>query len=182
VSVLPAVAPARLLLRGREADALLTLLLAGGALVAVGPRPPLLALAWLAVVTPRLTAIDIAEHRLPDRIVLPGWPVAFAAAALGAATGGTPLPVAEGVAVAYGGVLLLLNVAGGMGLGDVKLAPVLGLAAAAVSPAAGVAAPLLAFLAGGTIALAVLIRRGPGSSIPFGPAMLLGAWAAVLLT
>ncbi len=70
----------------------------------------------------------------------------------------------------------MLHVAGGMGLGDVKLAPVLGLAAAAASPAAGIGAPLLAFLAGGVLALVTLVRQGPGASVPFGPAMLLGAW------
>lgn len=162
-------------------EVVLAVLLAVGALVAVGPRPALLGALWLAAVTPRLVATDIAERRLPDRLVLPGWPVALAAAVLGAASGGTAVAVAAGLAVAYGLVLLLLHVAGGMGLGDVKLAPVLGLTAAAVSPAAGLLAPLVAFLAGGSLAAVVLVRRGPGASVPFGPAMLLGAWAAMLL-
>lgn len=157
------------------------MLLAIAAFVAVGPRPALLALVWLAVVTPRVAAIDIAEHRIPDRLVLPGYPIALTAAGAGAATGGTAIPGAVALATGYGLLLLLLHVAGGMGLGDVKLAPVLGLAAAAASPSAGVAAPLLAFLAGGVVAVAALVRSGPGARIAFGPAMLLGAWGAVLL-
>jgi leader peptidase (prepilin peptidase)/N-methyltransferase len=182
VSVLALPAWPRSRLRGRKADAVLGLLLAAGALVAVGPRPALLGLLWLAAITPPLTAIDITEHRLPDRLVLPAWPAALGAALLEAATGGTPILVAAGIAAGYGSVLLVLHVAGGMGLGDVKLAPVLGLAAAAASPAAGIGAPLLAFLVGGGIALVALVRQGPGASVPFGPAMLLGAWAAVLLS
>ncbi|HEY8318456.1 MAG TPA: prepilin peptidase [Amnibacterium sp.] len=181
MSALVLSAAPRSALRGRTADAVLGVLLAAGALDAVGPRPALLGLLWLAAITPRLAAIDIAEHRLPDRLVLPAWPVALAAALLEAAAGGTPLLVAAGIAVGYGSLLLVLHLAGGMGLGDVKLAPVLGLAAAAASPTAGIGAPLLAFLVGGVIALVALIRQGAGASVPFGPAMLLGAWAAVLL-
>ena len=162
-------------------EAVLAALLGIGGIVAVGPRPAVIGLLWLAVVTPSLTATDIAEHRLPDRLVLPGWPIALAAALLEASAGGTPILVAVASGAAYGVLLLLLHVAGGMGLGDVKLAPVLGLVTAAVSPAIALAAPLLAFLAGGAVAVAALLRSGPGARIPFGPAMLLGAWAAVLL-
>jgi leader peptidase (prepilin peptidase)/N-methyltransferase len=162
-------------------EAGLAALLGLGGIIAAGPRPAVIGLLWLAAVTPRLTATDIAEHRLPDRLVLPGWPIALAAALLGAAAGGTPILVTVASGAGYGVLLLLLHVAGGMGLGDVKLAPVLGLVTAAVSPGIAIAAPLLAFLAGGAVAVAALLRSGPGARIPFGPAMLLGAWAAVLL-
>ncbi|HEY0374269.1 MAG TPA: prepilin peptidase [Amnibacterium sp.] len=181
MSALAAVAQPRLRLRGRGAEAVLALLLALGALVAVGPRPVVLGLLLLAAITPRLTAVDIAEHRLPDRIVLPALPGALAAALAGAATGGTPILVSVAAGSAYAALLMVLHLVGGMGLGDVKLAPVLGLTAAAVSPAAALAAPLLAFLVGGAVAVVALVRSGPGTRIPFGPAMLLGAWAAVLL-
>jgi leader peptidase (prepilin peptidase)/N-methyltransferase len=179
VSAVPLVAAPRR--RRATEEATLTALLALGSVLAAGPRPALLGLLWLAAVTPRLVAVDIAEHRLPDRVVLPGWPVALAAALLEAAAGGTPVLVALAAGAGYGALLLVLHVAGGMGFGDVKLAPVLGLAAAAVTPAAAVAAPLLAFLAGGVVAVVALARSGRGARIPFGPAMLLGAWAAVLL-
>ncbi len=157
------------------------MLLGLAALAAVGLRPALLGLVWLAAVTPRLIAVDTTQLRLPDRIVLPGYPVALAAVVLTDAAGGTPVGVAVPIAVGTGLVLLLLHVGGGMGLGDVKLAPVLGLVAAAVSPGAGVAAPVLAFLVGGVVAAVLLVRRGPGAAMPFGPSMLLGGWAAVLL-
>jgi leader peptidase (prepilin peptidase)/N-methyltransferase len=84
-------------------------------------------------------------------------------------------------AIAYGLLLLALHVLGGMGLGDVKLAPALGLLTGALGQVPAVTAPLAAFLVGGVTAVGVLLRRGAGAAMPFGPSMLLGAWAAVLL-
>jgi leader peptidase (prepilin peptidase)/N-methyltransferase len=69
-----------------------------------------------------------------------------------------------------------------MGLGDVKLAPLLGALAAVPVPAGGVLAVVLAFLAGGVASVVVLARQGTGARLAFGPPMLLGAWAAALLT
>jgi leader peptidase (prepilin peptidase)/N-methyltransferase len=169
-------APPRLFARDRAAIALAASL-AVAAVAAVGLRPVTLGLVWLALVTPRLVAVDIAEHRLPDAVVLPSLAVAAAAVLL---DGREPV-LALWAASAYGLLLLALHVLGGMGLGDVKLAPVLGLLAGALGPLAAVAAPLTAFLAGGLAAVVVLLRRGAGAAMPFGPAMLLGAWGAVLL-
>ena len=151
------------------------------AALAVGPRPLLAGLAWLAVVSPRLAAVDLAEHRLPDRIVLPGYPVAAAALILDAWTGGADPAAACVAGAVYGGLLLVLHLAGGMGLGDVKLAPLLGALTAAAVPGGAVLAVVLAFLVGGVAAAVVLLRRGPASRMPFGPPMLLGAWAALAL-
>jgi leader peptidase (prepilin peptidase)/N-methyltransferase len=160
-----------------DAAVLLGALLAVASLLAVGARPVTAGLVWLALVTPRLVAVDIAEHRLPDAVVLPALAVAGGAALLDH----RELDTALVAALAYGLLLLLLHALGGMGLGDVKLAPVLGLLAGALGPSTAVAAPLLAFLVGGLAAVVVLLRRGAGAAMPFGPAMLLGAWAAVLL-
>ena len=155
------------------------LLLVGAA--ALGPQPVLLGVGWLAVVTPRLVAVDLAEHRLPDAIVLPGYPVVLAAVLLQAwATGAPPAaPVLAGLGC--GLVLLLLHLAGGMGFGDVKLAPLLGAIAAAVLPGGAVLWLVLAFLLGGVGAAVVLIRRGAGARMAFGPPLLLAAWAVLLL-
>lgn len=151
------------------------------AAAALGHRPVLVGFAWLAVVTPRLVAVDLAEHRLPDAIVLPGYPVVLAAVLLQAwASHAAPLPsVLAGLAC--GSVLLLLHLAGGMGLGDVKLAPLLGALAAAAVPGGAVLWLVLAFLIGGAGAAVVLIRRGPHARMAFGPPMLLAAWAVLLL-
>ncbi|MBW4042059.1 MAG: hypothetical protein HIU86_08000 [Acidobacteria bacterium] len=151
------------------------------AVALLGPQPAVLGFAWLAIVTPRLVAIDLAEHRLPDAIVLPGYPVVLAAVLLQSWVSGIePMGVVLG-AVACGLVFLLLHVAGGMGFGDVKLAPLLGALAALAVPRGALLWIVLTFLVGGAAAAVVLVRRGTGARMPFGPPMLAGAWAVLVL-
>jgi len=152
------------------------------AAVALGPQPVLLGFGWLAVVTPRLVAVDLAEHRLPDTVVLPGYPVVLAAVLLQAwATGTAPASMVL-AGLGCGLVLLLLYLAGGMGFGDVKLAPLVGALTAAALPGGAVLSLVLAFLLGGVGAAVVLVRRGAGARMAFGPPLLLAAWAVLLLT
>lgn len=84
-------------------------------------------------------------------------------------------------AVACGLVFLLLHAIGGMGFGDVKLAPLLGALAAAASPGGAFVWLAVAFLVGGGAAVVVLIRRGSGARMAFGPPMLAAAWLTPLL-
>jgi leader peptidase (prepilin peptidase)/N-methyltransferase len=152
------------------------------ALLAIGPRPVLLGMAWLAVVTPRLVAVDLAEHRLPDAIVLPGHPLVLAAVLLDALESGGTVLGAVLAGAGCGLAFLLLHLAGGMGFGDVKLAPLLGALTAAVLPGGAILWIVLAFLLGGVAAAVVLVRRGTGARMPFGPPMLLAAWLVLALT
>lgn len=162
-------------------EALPVLGLLAVAIAVLGPQPAALGFGWLAWVTPRLVAIDLAEHRLPDAIVLPGYPVVLAAVLLRSwAVGVEPLGVVL-AAAACGLVFLLLHLAGGMGFGDVKLAPLLGALSGLAVPGGALLWIVLAFLAGGIAAIAVLVRRGTGARMPFGPPMLIGAWAVLLL-
>ena len=150
----------------------LTVVLGMLAWCAIGPHVAAIPALYVAAVAPELTRIDLAEHRLPNRLVVPGLVVGLLAAAGSWATTGS-FPVVPLVAGAtFGGVLFLLALTGGMGMGDVKLAAVLGLASP--TTAIAVASPVLAFLAGGLVALVVLIVRGMGARIPFGPFLLLG--------
>ncbi len=152
----------------------LPLTLALGVLVwvAVGPVVAAIPALYVAAIAPELTRIDLAEHRLPNRLVVPGLAIGLLAAAGSWATTGIPPLVPAIAAAAYGAVLFLLALGGGMGMGDVKLAAVLGLASPTVTVA--VASPLIAFLLGGVVALVVLIVRGRGTRIPFGPFLLAG--------
>ena len=140
--------------------------------LAIGPHVAAIPALYVAAVAPELTRIDLAEHRLPNRLVVPGLLVGvLAVAGSWATTGVFPLvPLVAGAA--YGGTLFLLALTGGMGMGDVKLAAVLGLAAPTATVA--VASPAIAFLSGGVVSLVVLVLRGRGSRIPFGPFLLLG--------
>lgn len=148
---------------------------------AAGIHPALLPLVYLAAVTPALTAIDVLDRRLPDRLVLPGYAVAAAALIIqGFVDAAVPwLALVSGTA--YFTLLFAFSAAGGMGFGDVKLAGVLGLTAGLLGSTASFASPLLAFLLGGVAALASL-RSARGEGIPFGPSMLAGFWIAVLLS
>lgn len=163
----------------------------------------LAACAYFVVMAVRLTVIDVRHHLLPNRIVFPSYAVAgvlllaaavFAGAGIGAAqspdgplAGLVALPVLRIVA---GGAILwlfyfLLRFAypPGMGFGDVKLAGVLGIYLGYLGWGHLFAATFLAFLLGGLWSIALLAaRRGTlKSSIPFGPFMLAGAAAAMLL-
>jgi len=139
---------------------------------AIGPHVAAIPALYVAAVAPELARIDVAEHRLPNRLVVPGLVVGLLAAAGSWATTGEPPLVPLVAGLAYGGGLLVLALAGGMGMGDVKLAAVLGLASPSLAVA--VASPFAAFLTGGVVGLAVLVSRGRDARIPFGPFLLLG--------
>jgi leader peptidase (prepilin peptidase)/N-methyltransferase len=158
---------------------LLALPLVGVAFLAAGFGPALIPVAYLALVTPWLVVIDIREHRLPNALVLPGISVGLSSCAGEWVVSGR-VPVAPLVAgVAYAGFLLVLNLVGGMGMGDVKLAAALGLASWTLSVA--VLSPVMAFLVGGLVSLALLIAGKRGQRIAFGPFLLGGFWVAVAL-
>lgn len=149
------------------------------ALVALGAPAAVLPLSYLAAVTPELWRVDLAERRLPNHLVLPGYlPVTMAVAAHWATTGEPPVAALIG-GTGYLLFMLVLAATGGMGMGDVKLAGVIGSAAGLVSPAAAIVAPVTAFALGGVAAIVVLVRGGRGTGIAFGPYMLAGLWLAV---
>jgi leader peptidase (prepilin peptidase)/N-methyltransferase len=79
----------------------------------------------------------------------------------------------------YAGFLLVLNLLGGMGMGDVKLATALGLASWSLSVA--VLSPVVAFLVGGVVSIVLLMTGKRGRRIAFGPFLLGGFWVAVTL-
>jgi leader peptidase (prepilin peptidase)/N-methyltransferase len=134
-----------------------------------------------------LAFIDLGDHRLPDKIVLPLWPATIAGLALaGALSDDWPLRRALASSVLWilviGGLWLVTG-GRGMGFGDVKLAPVLGVVLGWIGwgpPLVGLAA---ACLAGGLVSLVMIVtgRARRGQSIPFGPFLILGFMFGVLL-
>jgi leader peptidase (prepilin peptidase)/N-methyltransferase len=159
-----------------------TIGLAWLAIAALGITPAAMPAVYLAAVTPELVRIDLREHRLPNRMVVPGMAVGLVAAVLSwAVTGEFPLiPLAAAAATA--GLLFLLSLGGGIGMGDVKLAVVLGLASPSIAIA--LTAPVAGFLLGGVAASIVMVRgllagRGRAAGrehLAFGPYLLLGYW------
>jgi leader peptidase (prepilin peptidase)/N-methyltransferase len=150
------------------------------AVLAFGPDSALMPALAVAAVTPHLVRMDVAEHRLPNRLVIPTLLAGLAGLGLRWLATGSPPLVPLLAALAYGGLLFVFALFGGMGMGDVKLAAALGLAA----PTLGVAvlSPLLAFLFGGVAAVVALIRHGRGGHIAFGPFLLAGYFGALALT
>jgi leader peptidase (prepilin peptidase) / N-methyltransferase len=159
---------------------LLALALAVVGTRATGVAPSAVSVIYLAVVTPWLVGIDLREHRLPNLLVVPGIGVGLLSCAAECTLSGR-LPIVPLVAgSAFGAFLLVLNLVGGMGMGDVKLGAALGLASWNVSVA--VLSPVVAFLAGGLVSVALLIAGRRGQKIAFGPFLLAGFWVAVALT
>ena len=129
-----------------------------------------------------LIRIDVREHRLPDAIVLPS--AAGIALLLGLAE-----PARIGRAAAAGVLLfasylvLRLLVPGGLGGGDVKLASLVGVVLGWHGWAELAVGAVLAFVLGGVhaVALLALRRARRDTHIAFGPWMLAGAWAGLLV-
>ncbi|MFB9681800.1 prepilin peptidase [Streptosporangium vulgare] len=152
----------------------------------VGRVAELLAFGWLAVVAVTLSFVDVAVHRLPDRLTLAaylGTAVPLAVPALADGRLGDLLAAGLG-GLALAGfylVLFLVNPAG-MGFGDVKFAASLGTALGWLGWDTLVAGAFLGLLAGGLYGAVLMAARRAGrkSEIPFGPFMAVGALAAVL--
>jgi len=144
-----------------------------------------LAFLYLAVVSVILVVIDVSAHRLPNRVVLPSYVVAlvlFAAASAFAADPGRLLRAVAGMAILFTCFLVMrLASPAGIGGGDVKLAGLLGIYFGWVGWSALLIGTAAALLIGGVQAIVlILLRRADRRTrIPFGPAMLGGAWLAI---
>jgi leader peptidase (prepilin peptidase) / N-methyltransferase len=159
----------------------------GGVALVAGPRPELAVWLLLVPLGVLLARIDLAVHRLPDLLTLPA--AAGTAALLGCAAllpghgGSYGRALLGGLALAAAYVALFLINPAGLGFGDVKLAPTLGLALGWYGWDALFTGTVIGFVLGALVGLALLAagRATRKTPIPFGPFMLLGAWAALLL-
>jgi leader peptidase (prepilin peptidase) / N-methyltransferase len=144
------------------------------------------ALAIFAVCAVVLTVTDLREHRLPNRwtgILAAGGGITLGLACLADDLGWTRFWSMAGGGALYLVLMLGLHLVSrtGMGMGDVKLAGGLGLYAGWVGWDYLFGAIVLGFVAGGVVALVlVLTRRATGAThLPFGPAMLAGTAVAL---
>ena len=145
--------------------------------------PALLAFAAASVV---LSIVDLAEKRLPNAVIastLVAVAVLLVVAALGTGQWRSLLWAFGGGAAMFAVYFLLALISpSAMGMGDVKLAALVGLVLGWFGLATWLVGLLAAFVVGGIIALIALALRRVTlrGSIPFGPSMLIGAFAAVL--
>jgi len=163
-----------------------TALVLGALGARIGPGLVLAAAAWLAICAVPLTSIDVAVHRLPDRLTVPAYLGTAAFLAAAAAVDGEPgelVRALAGGAVLAGCYLALFVISpSGMGLGDSKMSASLGTVLAwfgwntlLVGAAAG-------FILGAIYAaiLLALRRAARGHHMPFGPFMIAGSYLVML--
>jgi leader peptidase (prepilin peptidase)/N-methyltransferase len=167
--------------------ATVTALVCAALAAATGTRPELGIWLLLAPLGVLLAVVDFRVQRLPDPLTLP---LAAAALALLALVALVPEHAGDWLTALYGAlalgggyfVLFLMN-PGGMGFGDVKLAlgmgAVLGWYGWATLMLGTFAGFLFGALYGG--ALVVARRAGRKTAIPFGPFLIAGAYAGLLV-
>ncbi|MFF0741318.1 prepilin peptidase [Streptomyces sp. NPDC004111] len=155
--------------------------------VSTGPRPELVVWLLLVPFAALLAMVDLRVHRLPDVLTLP---LAGAAAGLlGIAellpgdAGSWPSALLGGLGLGGTYFVLFLVNPRGMGFGDVKLALTLGVVLGWYGWPVLFTGALAGFLLGALYGVALMAaRRGSRkTAIPFGPFMLAGAWAGLVL-
>ncbi|MCC9195562.1 A24 family peptidase [Arthrobacter sp. zg-Y820] len=145
------------------------------------------ATAYFLVLAVRLAAVDAATHRLPNRIVLPAYPVSALLLGTAALAAGDAARIAAmvlaGVVLFSAYFLLRFSNPSGLGFGDVKLAGVLGLYLGFAGWPYVLAGTVAGFVLGGLWGVwLILSRRGTAkTAIAFGPFMLAGAALAMAL-
>jgi leader peptidase (prepilin peptidase)/N-methyltransferase len=146
------------------------------------------ALGWVAAIGVVLAFVDIAVHRLPDRLTLAAFVGGLGLFGVAALAGGrsaelwTALICAVVVGVGY--LVLVLLAPAGMGLGDAKAAFTVGLATGWFGWAVAFVGAAAGFVLAGVYAAGLLIARRVGRKdhIPHGPFLLAGALLAIALT
>ncbi|MDG4760920.1 A24 family peptidase [Micromonospora sp. WMMD710] len=158
-------------------------------LLSVGPPVgPLWALAWWLGWTIPAVVVDLAVHRLPDRLTLPaaaGTWLLLGLAVLGEATLGSwlrAIAAGTGLALLFAASTLLLG-RRGFGLGDAKLALSVGALLGWYGWPVLLLGMLLAFGLSALVSVGLLAARRArwSTHLPFGPFLLLGTAAALLL-
>ena len=127
-----------------------------------------------------LVAVDSRTTWLPLDLTRAVWVLALGATAVATFLGGGDLGLRSVVGAGSAALLYLLLwrlSRGGLGFGDVRLAPVLGAAAAAAGWPTLFAALLLGSLAGAVVGIVLTLRGRPGA-FAYAPSMLFGAFLA----
>ncbi|WP_275106608.1 prepilin peptidase [Nocardioides caeni] len=129
-----------------------------------------------------LALIDLDVKRLPDKIVLPSYPVLAGLLLIGW-DGEALWRALLGAAILGAFYFVVWFIApGGMGFGDVKLAGIVGGMTAYLSWGTFLVGAFGAFLLGAAAGLMLMAggRAGRKTAVPFGPFMLLAALSSIL--
>jgi leader peptidase (prepilin peptidase)/N-methyltransferase len=144
-----------------------------------------LGLGYLVLTAWPLAKTDILERRLPNKYVLPAFPITWLGQVLAGLFGAGHLNMlwAFLAAVITFSISLLINRLGLLGMGDVKLMTVMSLALGWYSPVLPIIALGLSFFYAGLVAVLLLAikRIKLGGSMPLGPYLIAGFLSAVTL-
>jgi leader peptidase (prepilin peptidase)/N-methyltransferase len=147
-----------------------------------------LAFGFLGMLSVALSGIDIAVHRLPDKLTLPAYPVLILLLGIAAVAGHSGAALLRallgGVALTCAYFLLAVLRPGQLGAGDIKLAGLTGLALGWLGWPVLILGAALAFVLSALVSLGLLAARRISlrDSICFGPFMLGGALVAILVS
>jgi leader peptidase (prepilin peptidase)/N-methyltransferase len=151
-----------------------------------GGQPDMLAFTFFGTLGVTLAAIDISVQRLPDRLVLPAYPVMIVllctAALIGHDAGALGRALLGGLVLSGVYLILALLRPGGIGGGDVKVAGLAGLALGWLGWHTLIVGAGLGFILSALVSLALIAARRITlqSVISFGPFLLGGALVAAL--
>ena len=144
-----------------------------------------LGLGYLVLTAWPLAKTDILERRLPNKFVLPAFPITWLGQILAGLFGAGYLNMLWALlaAVITFSISLLINRLGLLGMGDVKLMTVMSLALGWYSPILPIIALGLSFLIAGLVAVVLLAvkRIKLGGSMPLGPYLIAGFLGAITL-
>ena len=144
-----------------------------------------LGLGYLVAAAWPLAKTDILERRLPNKYVLPAFPITWIGQVLAGLFGAgfTNMIWALGAAIATFAISLSINRLGFLGMGDVKLMTVMALALGWFSPLLPAVALGISFLIAGAVATWLLIAKKIqlGGSMPLGPYLIAGFLGAITL-
>ena len=144
-----------------------------------------LGLGYLVATAWPLAKTDILERRLPNKFVIPAFPITWAGQVAAGILGAgfvNMIWAFLAAAITFAGSLAI-NRMGLLGMGDVKLMTVMSLALGWYSPLLPVIALGLSFLIAGLAALILLAakRIRLGGSMPLGPYLIAGFLGAITL-
>ena len=144
-----------------------------------------LGLGYLVLTAWPLAKTDILERRLPNKYVLPAFPITWLGQLLAGVTGAGFVNMLWALlaGVVTFGLSLMINRLGLLGMGDVKLMTVMALALGWFSPLLPIIALGISFLIAGVVAIWLLLRKKIklGGSMPLGPYLIAGFLGAVTL-
>jgi leader peptidase (prepilin peptidase)/N-methyltransferase len=156
-----------------------------GTVAVTGATSEVVAYLVFAGVTLTLVITDVDEKLIPNKVLYPGGAAAIVLLVIEAAVSGREDRLLPSLAAGAGYYLVFLGVhllnREGFGMGDVKLAFLLGFFTMFDSLRIFLLGVFFTGFIGGLPAIALLVMRrvGPKYAIPYGPAMVLGAWAAI---